>query len=314
MKEILKAWDHFWFKRIDPVSFAIARIYLGALISLYYLCLYENWARFYGFYGTVSYSDGPQNRLLSLGWTIFEWTPDRISMQILWWICFLSALCFTAGLKTRLFNFILYFMISSQIHRNTMACNGEDLLFRMLLFWGIFAPWGNDLSVDSRLRKRKNPPPATSFPMIWAVRGMQINFVLIYAITLPLKFQQDAAWWTGDAVYLAIVSDQWSRWPWPEMFYAANGILSRLMTYATALLEGAFTLFIWLPVARLQMALVIALATLHIGISVMLKGCNFFSLSMLAGLWLFVPPPYGRWLVDNLHRDIRVIGKTKRQP
>ncbi|MSR82771.1 MAG: hypothetical protein EXS58_07580 [Candidatus Latescibacteria bacterium] len=61
-------------------------------------------------------------------------------------------------------------------------------------------------------------------PIIWAVRAMQVNFALIYAISLPHRLVDDISWWNGDALYYTIANDMWRRWPWPEAFCLLGGL------------------------------------------------------------------------------------------
>ena len=53
---------------------------------------------------------------------------------------------------------------------------------------------------------------------------MQVNFALIYAISLPHRLVDDISWWNGDALYYTIANDMWRRWPWPEAFCLLGGL------------------------------------------------------------------------------------------
>lgn len=279
---LVRAWDRCWFSRFDPVSIGVFRIFLGALLTLFYVALFPNWERFYAADGILSLNDFPT----PAPWSVFSWTEAFLPIRVFWWVGFLASILFMVGWKTRLWTLVLFVLQCSLLNRSPQVENGEDVVFRMLLFYSLFAPLGHRLSLDSLFGP--SSPPEEELPVIWAVRAMQINFALIYAISLPFKLADDAAWWTGDALYLAIVSNQWSRWPWPEMFYVADGLLTRLLTYGTLVVEAAFPLLVWFRPTRLYV--ICAVACLHLGIAVMLNGVSFFSVSMLCGLWIFVPP------------------------
>ena len=288
MTRIARAWNRCWFSRFDPVSIGVFRIFLGLLITVFYIALFPNWERFYALDGIRSLNDATLGQRDDW-WSVFYWTEDWLPIRVYWWVGLFSAILFTLGWRTRLFTVLLYVLQCSLLHRSPPAMNGEDVVFRMLLFYGIFAPLGYRLSVDSILKHRKGgeQKAEAELPTIWAIRAMQINFALIYLISLPNKLVDDVAWWNGNAIYLSVVSNMWSRWPWPEMFYRFDGFLSICFSYGTILVEGAFPLLVWFKKPRLF--LICALAGMHIGIAVMLNGVAFFSLSMVCGFWLFVP-------------------------
>ncbi|MBI2502281.1 MAG: hypothetical protein HYW07_03505 [Candidatus Latescibacteria bacterium] len=297
IRRFAQAWNKIWFSQFDPVSVSVFRIFLGSLITVFYLLLFPNWERFYAADGVTSLTD-PAFPNPSNPWTLFHWTEPNLPIGVYWWIGLFSAILFTLGWKTRLCTVLLFVMECSLLNRSLPAMNGEDVVFRMLLFYGMFAPLGDRLSIDSFLKKRKGQKVEAELPTIWAVRAMQINFALIYAISLPYKLVDDVAWWNGDAIYLAIVSSMWSRWPWPEMFYAFDGLLSKVFTYGTVLAEGSFPTLVWFN--RPKLYVICTMATLHIGIAVMLNGVTFFSLSMVCALWIFVPAEITWKLISRL--------------
>jgi hypothetical protein len=179
----------------------------------------------------------------------------------------------------------LFALMTSLINRNSWIVNGEDLVLRMLLFYGMFSPWGMRLSLDARRSASKQP---LSLPRVWAWRLMQVNFLLIYAISLPYKFAQEPAWWTGDAMHWTVASDMWwekGRMSWITLSF--DGWLRRAMTWGTALLEGLAPLLIWFRATRVPMAL--GLIGLHVGIAFCIPGVTLFTLCMVAGAALFLP-------------------------
>lgn len=298
-QRLTRWWNGFWFERFDPVSLGVFRIFLGTLIAVFYIALYPNWERFYAAAGITSLGQftNPDDT-----WTLFHWTESNLPIGVFWWIGVGTAISFTLGWKTRWCTALLFALESSLLNRSLPAMNGEDVAFRMLLFWGFFAPLGHHMSLDSYLKKRKRQPVRRELPTIWAVRAMQVNFALIYAISLPYKMVDDVSWWNGDALYYAIANDMWRRWPWPELFYGLDGVLSKFLTYGTLLAEAGFVVLVWFSRSRLYV--VGAVAALHLGIAFMLKGATFFTLTMVCGLWVFVPAETirnrGQWLAASV--------------
>ena len=132
-------------------------------------------------------------------------------------------------------------------------------------------------------------------PRIWPIRLMQINIAAVYLFSLPAKLQEDVAWLDGEAIYFSVVSNMWSRVPWPQLFY---GVLSDLMTYFTIVAEGSVPLLIWF--SRTRPFVVAAIAGLHIGIAIMLKNVTFFSLAMVCGFCVFISAAQFRWLATRI--------------
>jgi hypothetical protein len=287
----MKYWKRFFFSPFDPLPLAMFRISLGLLILGAYLCLAPNWHDYYSDTGI----GGPYIDW----WSIFYFTNGIIPLNLFWWMAVAASIGFTLGYQTRVCTIILYILEVSMIHSNRMIANGEDFTFRMLLFYSCFTDLGKALSLDAWIKAKKQSLIAndsSTWPMAWPIRLMQINFALIYVISLPNKLAYDPAWLNGDAVYLSIVSNLWGRWPWPSLFY--GGGLSQILTYLTLLAEGTFPVLVWFDKTRMY---VIALvASLHLGIAVMLQNATFFTLSMVATLWIFIPGTMLRGWMDKV--------------
>ncbi|MBA3663859.1 MAG: HTTM domain-containing protein [Bacteroidetes bacterium] len=58
------------------------------------------------------------------------------------------------GYRTKLFTFLSWFMLLSLHNRNGLILQGGDDLLRMVLFWGIFIPWGARYSCDAILSEK----------------------------------------------------------------------------------------------------------------------------------------------------------------
>lgn len=289
MNSILNAWDKFWFSRNDTIQVGIFRIFFGLQLFFFFLFLYFNWNSYYRLDGIRSLIDLDKVTQDYYGWSLFSMTESWLPVKTFWYLGIISSIMFTLGWQTRIATILLFLIICSMIHRSPFVTNGEDLVFRMLLFHGIFAPLGHSLSIDAYLKKRRNKthPVAKKYPMIWAVRTMQINFIFIYINSLPHKIADDVAWQNGDAIYLTMVGTMWSRGFWPELTYIFDGLFSKIGTFGTILIEGLAPFLIWFK--RTWLIAVFSLASLHLGIAILLNGVAFFSISMLAPLVLFIP-------------------------
>lgn len=305
MKTLLKYWDSFWFSRFDPTSVALFRISLGLLIFFMFICNFFNWERFYDANGVFSLNDADLN--LKRGtdngwWSVFYWTEGKLPVRFWWWVGLISSFTFTIGFQTRLSTIILYLLQSSMIHRNLLITNGDDLVFRMVLFYSCFAPLGYSLSVDNVLRDKffKNKKPG-ELPLIWPIRAMQINVLLIYVVSLPYKLLLDFSWINGEAMYYVSACTTWGRFPFPQTFYMWDGLVSKITTYGTVFVEGTFPILIWFSQTKLIVIALISL--LHIGIAITIPNVIFFTLSMVCAFFIFVPGDLSRKLVTKLTKS-----------
>lgn len=289
MKKIAEYWRQLWFARFDPLNVGVFRISLGILITVMFFANYFNWERFYALDGIISLRDRPT--VLQDSWCAFVWTEDLFPIKVYWWVGVISALAFTLGFFTRLATIILYVLQTSMIHRNLMICNGDDLMFRMLLLYGMFAPLGHSLSIDSWLKsKKKNNVGDESpdqLPMIWAIRLMQINVLCVYIFSIPYKIFGDTVWLDGTAIYWTITSNVWSRGTIPGLGSAIGMILIKIATYGSLIIEATFPFLVWFERTRIYS--ILALALLHLGIAVFIPNVAFFTFAMICSFWIFVP-------------------------
>ncbi|MEO8494394.1 MAG: HTTM domain-containing protein [Planctomycetota bacterium] len=293
MKAILKRWNDFWFGPIDPLPAALCRICLGVLIIAMYAALAPNWERFFAADGIMSLGDSDLNeQRFPDWWCVFGWTEGWLSIGVYWWIGILAAGAFTVGWRTHVATFVLFVLQSSMIHRDPYVMNGEDMVFRMMLFYGCFAPWGRRLSLDAWFGQRNSSAWPSAVvdgpPLAWPIRLMQVNIALIYAISLPYKFAQDADWVTGDALHWTIASDTWwVRGFLPELTYSFGGVLRKMATWGTVLVEGSFPILVCFR--RTRIFAVLSIAALHLGIALLIPHVTLFTLAMVAAFWVYIP-------------------------
>jgi hypothetical protein len=122
----------------------------------------------------------------------YAWNPNYVSLYTMagsWQlqaIVFLAngvcALCLMAGYRTRLFTFICWVFILSLHNRNPLIQQGGDDLLRLLLFWGLFLPWGYYYSVDSEKFSKKGLP--SNRYVLWQVLRMYARYSM-YTFFLP---------------------------------------------------------------------------------------------------------------------------------
>lgn len=294
----MSAWNRFWFSRADVLPQCASRIGFGIIMMMFMIGTAPNWHRFYAADGILSLGDADLDPSRSDNvWCVMAWTDPYMPVEIWWWVGLILTVLFTLGYQTRLATIGLFIFQSSLIHRNSYVVNGEELVVRMILFYGCFAPWGERLSLDAWIRrtqliKQKITDHAQRpLPMVWTWRLMQINFIAIYAISLPYKFAQDADWLNGNAIHWTIASDMWWSRGWMSWITLEfNGLFRKAMTWGTVLVEGLFPVFVCFSRTRVPGAL--SLIALHVGIALSIPGVTLFTLSMVAGALMFLPTTF----------------------
>lgn len=164
---------------------------------------------------------------------LFEhaWNPYYISihtMSGLWQVqlfLFVLAFFFAAllflGYRTRLFTFLSWFMLLSLHNRNVLILQGGDDLLRMVLFWGMFIPWGEYYSCDRLLQTK---PIENENPKLLSVATIAylLQICYIYTGSALLKGPE----WNHDytALYYTYSLDQ-IAYPITKSIYYFPGLL-----------------------------------------------------------------------------------------
>ena len=264
---------------MDPRPIALFRILSGCLLTCMMLASGPNWHRFFHADGIVSlHSPGLNNTRVNESMGLFYWTEGLIPVDAYWYVGVIVTFAFTIGFCTRTSTVCVWLLIRSMLSRNPYLANGEEMVMQMCLIYLIWSNLGAIYSFDSWLRSRRGMSP-TKQVAGWPIRMMQINVALVYAISLPYKLAQDPGWVTGDALHWTIASDMWGPSDYPWLTLAMDGWIRKFMTFGTVFVEALFPLAVWFaPTRRLSIA---AIASLHIGIALLIPNVTYFTLSMV---------------------------------
>ncbi len=277
--QLIRHWNPFWFSRLDARPLALFRMATGLLALLMLLSLYPNWSRYYAADGMISLnSPGLANERVNSPLGLLYWSEGVLPIEAFWGISVALAVMFLLGYHTRWATFGLLVMFDALVHRNPYIVNGEELVWRMVLLYSLLIDLGATWSIDAWLRDRRGATRKSTL-FAWPVRLMQINIALIYGISLPYKFAQDPGWITGDAFHWTVASDMWGPSSLPWLTLAWGGLLRKLITFGTVLVEGAFPLLVWFE--KYRRWVLVPIACLHLGIAWMIPNVTFFTLSMV---------------------------------
>jgi hypothetical protein len=233
------------------------------------------------------------------GWTAFQFSLHAASgmwqvQAVLFAVAMAGAVAVLLGYHTRLATVASWVLLVSLQNRNPYIGQGGDDLLRMLLFWGIFLPWGRVWSWDARGK----PSPARLDYFSAATVAYIVQLALLYWCTALLK---SGAEWTrdGTALYYAFSLDQ-VLMPGGRLLYPYPELLRWLTfgAYYTELLLP-FALFVPVGVAWWRMLVFGVLFGFHITISLTLFVGIFFLVN-LASIMGLLPPGVLDWLTRRL--------------
>lgn len=241
------------------------------------------------------------------------WPPYQVSLHVasgLWQVqAVLVAVAaglagaLLVGYHTRLATVASWGLLVSLHNRNPLIGQGGDDLLRMLLFWGMFLPWGRVWSWDAR----RQPAPARLTCFSAATVAYVVQLALLYWCTALLKNGPE---WTrdGTALYYAFSLDQ-VLLPVGRLLYPHPDLL-RFLSFGAYYIELLlpFALFVPVGVARWRLLVVGVLLGFQVGISLTLFVGIFFLVNMASVLGL-LPPGALDWLTRRLAPLVALAGR-----
>ncbi|GAA4034696.1 HTTM domain-containing protein [Hymenobacter glaciei] len=237
----------------------------------------------------------PVSALMDHAWTPYQFSLHAASglwqaQAVLFAVAAAAAVAMLLGYHTRLATVASWLLLVSLQNRNPLIGQGGDDLLRMLLFWGMFLPWGRVWSWDARSR----PAPAQLGYFSAATVAYVVQLALLYWCTALLKNGPE---WTktGTALYYAFSLDQ-VLLPGGRLLYPYPALL-RFLTFAAYYTELLlpFALFIPVGVKWWRLLVVGVLFGFHLSISFTLYVGLFFIINMASVLGL-LPPMALDWL------------------
>lgn len=217
----------------------------------------------------------------------------------------LVAVGLALGYRTRLCSFLSWYLTVSLQERMFMANNGGDKVLSSLLFWSMFLPWGEALSVDAGGRGREGKAGGA----VCAILLMQP--VMMYWVSVFHKMEP--IWLRGEVLSYALQSDFYA-YPLARTLLPYPLVL-KVLSYATLLWEIVGPVFLLSPRPRIRAFGCAAFVVMHLGFGVFLRiGIFAFTpgLYMLAFLpsWIWESRP-GRSVLAGTER---ALGRVRLAP
>ena len=210
---------------------------------------------------------------------------DATFQAIIFGIAIFSAMMLLIGWKTRLFTVISWFLLASINTRNPLVLQAGDILFRCLLFWSIFMPWGERFSVDSF--KNNNLKSATGKLFSIGAFAFMLQVVFMYFFTALIK---NHPVWTEDynAIYYALSMDQFSWFLGPLIYQHQE--LMKIMTFSVFWVELIVPLFFFFPYRNsfFRFSGILIIGSFQTGL-LLTMWLGLFPLISLSSLVIFIP-------------------------
>ena len=284
---------------IDVRSLAVLRIILALLVlgDLGYRA--GDLVTFYSDDGVLPASLWNQIYPVSLRWSIHLLNGSELYQSLMFLLSIVFALCLLVGFETRVAAILSWLFLSSLHNRNPMVLNGGDTYLRVVLFFSLFLPLGEVLSIDQRRSGKKTFANMASFALLTQIAG-------IYLFSVMLKSGRQ---WLpdGTAVYFALsretvtthLGSLWRQAPLP---------VHQLLTYGTLLIEVLGPLFLFIPFhsGRWKILGMGLLALLQLGFMVSIRMLGLFPLVSIGVLSAFLPSEF--W--DKLLPKINGLGSS----
>lgn len=284
LKSFWEHWCSFFFAPSSTLPLSLFRIFYGLLALEAGILIAPDLLTWYGVHGTLRPAIAEQiYGKLCVDLLLFLPRNDETVIAF-FCVYLLSALFVSLGLFTRFSTIALYLTLSSFHFRNPQIINSGDDLLRVYSFFMMFAPAGDQLSLDRWLKKRNKSSgmEEPALRSLWPQRLIQIEITLLYMQYFVTKIV-DSYWLDGTAVYYVLVSSELERFP--VFFDRQNIWISRFLTYSTLVAEFALCTLIWVKKFRYWVLLIGVL--LHLGLEYCLN-IPIFQHVILASYILFI--------------------------
>jgi hypothetical protein len=287
VKDLLKAWDTFWFGNKDVYPLALFRVILGLVLLTMYSVRHMSVSLFY-------FDSGILPREL-IGHVLppfyrppIMWFPSSDIGAILLHSSFLvGLLVMVLGVFGRWFQVLLLGMHLMFIFRNPTVIYGADIITSFWLFYlclsdsrEYFSIWNIGRSVRNRTERKI--PQISSLLNSVSIRLIQLQLCIIYGYTGMEKLKGQP-WWDGTALWNVMGNTQLALMDFS--FLMNFPLLIIIGTYFTVVFEVYFPALIWPK--KIRPWVLLAGVALHVGIALTM-GLVFFSAVMLSAYVLFL--------------------------
>jgi predicted DCC family thiol-disulfide oxidoreductase YuxK len=293
---------------IDLRTLAFVRVMTGVVIIIDLISRSVDLSAHYTDAGVI-----PRSFLLNASneWTfsVFALGGSHLFISALFIFTGLVAVLLALGWKTRLMTIVAWVMVMSLQNRNPLVCYGGDSILRMLLFWGMFVPWGAKYSIDSLrygFNRLSDHLPSKIFTI--GTTGLVIQVLYVYIFTA--LFKNGPEWHSeGTAVYYALTIDELSS----RFNYLGRMLpldVLKGLTWSVLAWEWIGPLFLVWPNWRARLFGIFGFIVLQAGFNVFLV-LGLFPVFATLAIMVFIPSEVwdklGARLLTDRQRNLRLF-------
>lgn len=229
----------------------------------------------------------------------FHFLNDTFTYEaLLFFINALFALLLIVGWRTKIITIVCWIFLVSLQNRNPFIQQSGDDFLRLVLFWGMFLPWGNFYSLDAK----KLMSGAKNYFSVSAL-GYMVLVASVYVFSAVHKSSPE--WRTeGTALYYALSLDQ-LKVGIGDWLYQYPTLMKALTFFVYYYLEIIAPLLILVPYKNqnLRALAAFSLILLHAGIASSLYVGLFFVIGLSSSLGLL-----SSGIMDKLDEKITHAG------
>ena len=291
---------------IDTRSLALLRISLAGLVLVDLFQRAADLQSHYSDFGVLpTWATKYILQYQPLHWSLHLLTPKLYWVSGSWlWQAFLfciaglAASCMLFGYRTRWATVITWILLASLHTRHPLILNGGDHLLRMLLFWSMFLPLGEQFSLDQKRGERIDRPRLT-----FSAATIAIMAQLCFMYWVSAATKTDPQWTrSGWALYYALQIDQISTdfSKWLVQFPA----FLQWMTVSTLWLEWLGPIVVFCPryTSRIRLIVISLFITFHVGIAICMH-LGLFPWICIAGWFIFLPSSFWEWVARKYRSE-----------
>lgn len=282
IQRVQEAVSNFITAPASPRPLAVLRIAVASVLLLQAISIADSIQDLYGERAIVQWStiptihDGPGliPSTPRIQWVAEKLLPLGVSVETtvrgMFLAYVLSLSCLAIGWRSNIVGGIAWITHLSMNHSGFATIYGVDQFANIALFYCMWMPVGNALSVDSQSGRVSNEATTTSRI---SLRIFQIHLSIVYLAT-GLEKAAGEQWWNGEAIWRATNLPEMAQFDFTWL--AQWPMLATAMCLGTLFVEVFYPLFIW-PTKTRKLATLVTIS-LHVGIALSLGLLSFSAL------------------------------------
>lgn len=189
----------------------------------------------------------------SLAASLYFAAGSLLLVRLLMAVSLVFAASLAVGYHTGASTFVSWLLLLSLQNRNLLVLNAGDDLLRLLLFWGMFIPWGRKWSVDAYFKGRMRLDggrKAKEVDDCWwlGVGGVAARLQLSWMYLESYLVKVGPQWVSGDAVWYALNDEEFTTRIGHLVLAFSPAWFLRWMSHVTLFLELSLPILFLCPV------------------------------------------------------------------